>query len=145
MPRHRLTLLIAIVVLLAACGGGGDTTTTTIAAPTTTAAPATTATTTAAPVTTQPRAEGDATLDFPAEVVGGLEFEVTWTGPDNNRDYVTVVAASAPDGQYGAYVETRAGSPLNLKMPGEPGDLELRYVSGQGDKVLARRPIQVVP
>ena len=41
------------------------------------------------------------------------------------------------------YTYTRSGSPLTVKAPKEPGNYELRYVTAQDKKVLARLPITV--
>ena len=85
-----------------------------------------------------------ATLDAPAEVVLGSTFSVAWTGPDNERDYITIVEKAADDAHYGNYADTIKGTPLTLTAPTIPGEAELRYVSGQGRKILARRPIRVI-
>lgn len=85
----------------------------------------------------------EATLEAPREAVLGSEVEVRWTGPDNAQDYITVVKVGTPEGKYGNYTETKKGSPLRLKLPPEAGAWELRYVTGQGAKVLARRAIEV--
>ncbi|HEY8994350.1 MAG TPA: hypothetical protein VIM71_06805 [Lacunisphaera sp.] len=84
------------------------------------------------------------TLEAPAEVVAGTGAAVTWTGPDNAGDYLTIVPKDLPDGQYGNYTNTSKGSPLTITAPITPGDAELRYMSGQGAKVLQRFPIRVV-
>ena len=84
-----------------------------------------------------------ATLDAAPEVVLGAPFSVAWTGPNNKGDYVTIVTKGAPDAHYGSYVNTDKGSPVKLTAPSEAGDGELRYIAGQGKKVLARRPIQI--
>ncbi len=85
-----------------------------------------------------------ATLDGPSEVVLGGVFSVSWTGPNNPGDYVTIVASDAPDAQYGDYAETSRGSQLELTAPTGTGAAEIRYVTGQGHRVLARRPIRVL-
>lgn len=85
-----------------------------------------------------------ATLDAPPEVVLGSKFEVTWTGPDNQGDYITIVPGDWPDDKYANYTNVREGSPLTLTAPTETGERELRYVTGQGHKVLARRAIRVI-
>lgn len=139
--RHRLTLPLVVALFLAACGGGGATTTT--AAPTTTTgAPATTATTAAA-ATTQPRAQGDATLEFPTEVVGGLEFDVSWTGPDNDGDYVTIVEQGALEGAFKDYFYTTDGPSGALLAPVDAGAYEVRYVDGASNATVAFAPITV--
>lgn len=43
-----------------------------------------------------------------------------------------------PDGQYAAYTNTTKGSPLTLKAPSKLGEAEVRCMTGQGNKVLAR-------
>jgi Ca-activated chloride channel family protein len=84
-----------------------------------------------------------ATVQADEQVVLGAKFSVTWTGPNNKGDYVTIVPEGAPDEQYGDYVETDDGSPVELSAPPAAGDAEVRYVAAQGRKVLARRPIRV--
>ncbi|MFT3784308.1 MAG: hypothetical protein QM790_20050 [Nibricoccus sp.] len=78
------------------------------------------------------------------EAVAGSSLEIKWTGPNNSGDYITIVAKSKPDGQYGNYSVVSKGSPLTVLVPIEPGAAELRYMTGQGGKVLARRPLHVV-
>jgi Ca-activated chloride channel family protein len=85
-----------------------------------------------------------ATLEAPDEVVLGSKFTVGWTGPDNQNDYITIVQAGAPDDKYGSYTNTSAGASVTLTAPIETRDAEVRYVTGQGHKVLARRAIRVV-
>jgi Ca-activated chloride channel family protein len=77
------------------------------------------------------------------EAMAGTNVTITWTGPNNPNDYITIVPKAAADGDYLKYEYTRAGSPLKVTMPMEAGDAEIRYVSGEGPKVLARRPIRV--
>ncbi|ACB77339.1 hypothetical protein [Opitutus terrae] len=85
-----------------------------------------------------------ATLSAPEEVELGKAIEVTWTGPNNAQDYITIVAKDTPDGRYGNYTETKEGSPLSVRAPTEAGAAELRYMTGQGSKVLARRDVKIV-
>lgn len=85
------------------------------------------------------------TLEAPAECKAGQPVRITWTGPNYSGDYLTIVARAEPDGKYGAYTTTAGGSPLTVAAPKEPGDAEIRYMTGQGRKVLARRPIKVQP
>ena len=70
-----------------------------------------------------------ATLAAPAQVSAGSTVPVGWSGPDNSGDYITIVPAGAPDGQYLGYVYSSAGNPVNLRTPNFPGDYELRYVT----------------
>jgi Ca-activated chloride channel family protein len=86
----------------------------------------------------------EATLSAPAEVTQGTPITVEWTGPNNQGDYITIVPKDTPEGEYKNYTNTNTGSPLKLTAPIEPGEFELRYVTGQGNKVLARRPIVIL-
>lgn len=86
----------------------------------------------------------EASLESPAEVARGSMFSVAWMGPNNKGDYVTITPKDSPDAAYGSYVNTEKGSPLTLTAPMELGDAEVRYVAGDGRKVLARRTIKVV-
>jgi len=85
------------------------------------------------------------TLSAPEEVAAGSDVSIEWKGPDNPGDWITIVARSAPDGQYGDYKLTSDGSTLVVKAPTSAGDAEIRYMTGQGNQLLARRPIRVVP
>ena len=83
-----------------------------------------------------------ATLQGPAQVAAGASFEVSWTGPNNPSDWVTIVTTSRPDNEYGPYVDAPNPSPATLNAPAAPGSYELRY-SLNGKKVIARKAIQV--
>ena len=88
--------------------------------------------------------EATATIDAPAEVAAGATFEVSWTGPDNKNDYLTVVPAGAAEGTYTNYFYTRRGASGQLTAALEPGDYELRYVTGQSQATLASTPLRVI-
>ncbi|MBB3183377.1 hypothetical protein FHR95_000918 [Halomonas fontilapidosi] len=78
-----------------------------------------------------------------APIVPSGEFQVEWTGPDNPKDYITIVEAGAPEGSYTDYVRTSRGSPITLEAPQEPGDYEVRYVIQQSGRTLASLPVSV--
>lgn len=84
-----------------------------------------------------------ATLRAPASAALDTTLSVEWTGPDNAGDYITIVAAGTPDGGHGNYTTTDRGSPLKITAPPDAGDAELRYMTGEGARVLARMPIQI--
>ena len=83
----------------------------------------------------------EVTLEGPEEAQIGADIPVDWTGPDYDGDYLAV---SVPgESGYVNYTYTREGTPLNLQMPPEPGDYELRYILSQDRTVMATRPITV--
>ena len=82
-------------------------------------------------------------MSAPATVAAGSTFEVKWTGPNNERDYVTI-GETTPGGRlYLDYKYSREGSPVKLSAPEKPGNYEVRYILGVGDTVIARQPITV--
>ena len=82
-------------------------------------------------------------LDGPASAVGGSQIQVKWTGPNNERDYVTIVSKGAAEGTYTSYFYTRDANPGKLDVPVAPGDYELRYSSDNSSRTMASRPITV--
>ncbi len=71
----------------------------------------------------------------------GGQFEVQWVGPNNARDFITIVEVGALDNAYNSYAYTTEGSPARLTALDTPGTYEIRYVSGQSNTVFARRLI----
>jgi Ca-activated chloride channel family protein len=90
-------------------------------------------------------AGGAATIDAPASVGGGSQFEIAWTGPAALGDYVTIVVKGATKWTTEPYFYTSNPSPGKLVAPTTAGDYELWYVSGVNDAITARRPITVNP
>ncbi len=80
----------------------------------------------------------EASLTCPNEVGAGSEFEVSWTGPDNRGDYISLAPAGAEDKEHTDYTYTYRGDPAKLRAPDEAGDYEARYLMGQSRTVLAR-------
>ena len=135
--------LLIVCLLVASCGGGTVQTTTTAATATSTSAAATT-TTTAAPATTTTLATTDsAVLEFRRVVQAGTQFEVDWTGPDSEGDYVTIVAAGAPERTYQNYFYTADGPTGTLTAPTTAGVHEVRYLDGATGDTVASVPITV--
>jgi Mg-chelatase subunit ChlD len=85
----------------------------------------------------------NATLKAPAQVAAGAKFQVSWTGPNNPRDFVTLVKAGAAEKSYERYEYTNRGPTLTLTAPDVAGDYELRYATGNDYLTLARAPIKV--
>jgi len=139
---HCLIAPLGIALLVAACGGGG-------APATPTAAPATPVPATAPPAATPAPvatnvSTGDPSVKAAAQVAVGVSFDVEWTGPNAEGDYVTIVKAGATKWTNEPYFYTNtAPSPGKLTAPGTAGAYELWYVNGADDAVLARSNITV--
>ncbi len=71
------------------------------------------------------------------------EFEVTWNGPANKDDYISVARTDQNPGSYVNYTYTSKGSPLKLRAPSDPGTYEVRYILGRGNKLLAKTSIAI--
>src|SRR5690606_17547752 len=85
-----------------------------------------------------------ATVSGPASADALAFVEVSWTGPGNRGDFITIVPAGDPDDTWGAYYAyVQDGDPVQLQVPDEPGDYEIRYVTGQSYFTLARQAITV--
>ena len=63
---------------------------------------------------------------------------VGWDGPDYDNDYIGV-SIPGEDG-YINFTYTREGNPVELVMPTEPGDYDVRYFMRQDRVVLATAP-----
>lgn len=84
-----------------------------------------------------------AQLQVPATAAISTAISIQWQGPDNPRDFITIVAAGTKEGQYGEYVYTSKGKSVSLTAPVEPGNYEIRYLTGRGNKTLGSAPIQI--
>jgi hypothetical protein len=81
----------------------------------------------------------------PVEAVAGTSFPVSWKGPNNLHDYITIVPRAAREGDSGNYAYTARGNPASLLAPIAPGEYELRYATAQSHSTLARAPIRILP
>lgn len=131
---------VAVLVLVSGCGGASQASVGPSAVP---SAVATSSPSSEPGPSATPRRSGDATLDAPSTVEGNTQFEVAWTGPANNQDYVTIVAAGAAKWTNEPFFYTTSPSPTKLVAPIKAGDYELWYVNGADGVVTARRPITV--
>ncbi len=80
-----------------------------------------------------------ASLVVPDSVVARSEFDVSWDGPDNARDYIGLQV----DDVSFSYAYTRRGNPVTLKAPDEPGEYPVIYMMNKRE--LAREIVKVTP
>ena len=71
-----------------------------------------------------------AVLNALDEVPAGHMFEIAWTGPGHETDWIDIAEPGAPAGIYHSYAYTRTGNPVELRAPSKPGEWELRYING---------------
>lgn len=87
----------------------------------------------------------EASLKADAQLEAGKPFEVTWKGPNNKRDFITIVPVGTKDRLYDEYGYTARGNPLRIEAPTKTGAYELRYLTGHRYYTLATLPVEVVP
>lgn len=85
------------------------------------------------------------TLTAPAQASAGQPVSIAWTGPNNKGDYITIVPKATEDGQYQSYAYTGNGSPASVNACETPGPAEIRYMNENGNIVLARILITILP
>src|SRR5690606_9962654 len=86
-----------------------------------------------------------ASVSAPASAVSGGTGEITWQGPDNSGDFVTIVPAGAEEGTWSNYAYTNEGNPVHVTAPEEVGAFEVRYVAGVDYATLASAPLTLEP
>ncbi len=85
------------------------------------------------------------TLDAVDSVAAGTTFEVTWTGSNGPKDYVTIMPTGAANWSGEPYFYTADANPGKLVAPMTAGAFELRYIAGADSKTMVSRPIAVTP
>ncbi len=68
---------------------------------------------------------------------------MTWTGPDNNNDVITIAEIGSAANKRLDSIFTDRGNPSGLTAPKTPGTYEIRYTTGQGNRILAMITIVV--
>ncbi|MFW6093467.1 MAG: vWA domain-containing protein, partial [Pseudomonadota bacterium] len=68
--------------------------------------------------------EESVSLSAPDSVAAGADLAVRWDNSINPRDYVTIVPADAPDGEYDTYTRVKDHRRGKLRAPAEPGAYE---------------------
>lgn len=91
-----------------------------------------------------------ATVEGPAMVATGASFAISWSGPNNRGDWLTIITPGSRPQAYGSYVDAAAGRvdagtgnrSATLRAPAQPGRYELRYVQ-QGTHIIGTHAIEV--
>ncbi|MEO0892970.1 MAG: VWA domain-containing protein [Pseudomonadota bacterium] len=83
-------------------------------------------------------------ISAPDQVTGGAQFVAGWTPTIHPRDFITIVAADAPEDEVGNHIRTRTDSEGQLTSPAEPGLYEVRYVIEESRRKAGAKTIEVV-
>jgi hypothetical protein len=84
-----------------------------------------------------------AKVTVPASIAAGANLKIGWEGPNNPRDFITIVKAGTPEKQYQAYAYTSTGNPVQIRAPEQAGEYEVRYLTAQSYLTLASAKITV--
>ena len=88
----------------------------------------------------------EVSLNAQASANAGRYIDVSWTGPNNEHDFIGIFKKGDKEGKWPKnYTKTKKGTPLKVLVPMEPGEYEIRYASGQDRKTLLSRPLKVLP
>ena len=82
-------------------------------------------------------------LDVPDLVRAGTRFKVPWNGTARSGDFLAVAKIGSSSTESLDFAFAAAGSPSTLAAPFEPGDYEVRYVSGSTLEILDAAPLKV--
>ena len=88
--------------------------------------------------------DGNVSLDGPDRARAGAEITLSWTGAIHPRDYIAIVPGRTPDGEQSGYRRIQNEDQATFTAPAEPGAYEIRYHLDHGDRVIARRPLEVL-
>lgn len=83
-------------------------------------------------------------LSFASEVSVGDMLEVAWIGPNTNLDYIDIVERGfQKTNTQLSYAYTKNGNPAELRVPGNPGEYDVRYIlkGSDGEKVMLTKPL----
>ncbi len=90
-------------------------------------------------VTVRPRT---ADLTAPDQAILGTSIVVKWTTPIRPGDCLAIVSRDAADGVFGSATSVSAGPSVELAVPTEPGDAEIRYMT-KDHQVIGRAPLAI--
>ena len=84
-----------------------------------------------------------ANIQAPKSAPKDTTLSVKWQGPGHESDYITIARLDQHSGSYVNMAWVADGNPAKLQAPSEPGTYEVRYILGEGDKLLAKTPITI--
>ena len=82
-------------------------------------------------------------LAAPSRITAGESFEIVWSGPEGDEDFLSMALSGTPDGDYLQWARTEDGNPTTFRAPKTPGVYEARYIDGESGEALGRTAIEV--
>jgi Ca-activated chloride channel homolog len=90
--------------------------------------------------------DAEASIEAPDTVPTGSTVRITARGPVGKNHWIGFAPKGSPITAYLQYARpTGPVSEIELMPPSEPGDYELRYVLNERERIIATRPVKVVP
>ena len=89
--------------------------------------------------------EANVRVEAPASVVAGADFDVSWDGPGDLHDQLTIAGIDALPRHKIAWRYVAGESPTSLRAPDSPGRYEVRYLHGVSGLPLATTALEVIP
>jgi Ca-activated chloride channel family protein len=82
-------------------------------------------------------------VQAPASLPADTPFNVDWTGPNNQGDYISILPAGATEWINEAYFYTYVGTPGQMVAPTTPGNYKVVYIDGTSRNFKAQQPMTV--
>jgi Ca-activated chloride channel family protein len=82
-------------------------------------------------------------LQAPDSLSADTPFNVDWTGPNNQGDFISLLAAGATEWTNEPWFYTNYGTPGQMVAPTTPGNYKIAYIDGTSRNFKAARPLVV--
>ena len=87
--------------------------------------------------------QGDIRLKAPSSGVAASPIAVTWSGKSSPKDSILISKFDANDASSIKRVTTGQGSSIEIDLPDQPGNYEVRYLNAATRKVIARTSLEI--
>lgn len=89
------------------------------------------------------RESGDIKLKVDDEAVAGSKLKVRWKGKSASNDYVVIAKKDSNDSSRPDRQKLQGYKQLEIRVPSEAGDYQVRFYNGKDGKVIARSDLEV--
>jgi hypothetical protein len=87
----------------------------------------------------------EASLEMSGAADVAAWIEVNWTGPATEGDFVSLARRDQPPGASVNRTPVKNGNPARVRAPSDPGEYEVRYILGRGNRLIMKTPITINP